>query len=252
MTAWPFLPDTPPIAIAHRGGIGTVGENTHEAFAQAVAAGYRFVETDVHLTRDGEVIAFHDADLGRLTGLPGRVSERDWADIARLTVRGGGQIPRLSDLLEAWPDLFINIDPKSDAVVAPLIALLRRHRALERVCVGSFSTTRLRAVRRALGAAVATSMGPGEVVRLRLAGLGLCGVPMDAVCVQVPERYHGLPVVDRRLLDCAHRAGLKVHVWTVNDRPAMERLLDLGVDGIMTDDLALLKSVMQARNLWPE
>lgn len=250
MTAWPFRPDTPVIPIAHRGGIGNAGENTLEAFAAAVATGYRFVETDVHLTRDGEIVAFHDADLARMTGRAGRIADLDWQDIAGMEVDGGGRIPRLDDLLETWPDLFINIDPKSDAVVDPLIALLRRRRAVGRVCIGSFSTARLRKVRAALGPELATSMGPHEIIRLRLASLGLGQVPAGVVCAQVPIRYYGVRVLDQRLISCAHEAGLKVHVWTINDRATMERLLDLGVDAIMTDDLALLKSVMQSRGLW--
>lgn len=249
MTAWPFQPDTPFIPIAHRGGIGEAGENTMQAFAAAMAAGYRYVETDVHLTRDGEIVAFHDSDLSRLTGHGARIGELDWPDIAGMEIAGGGNIPRLIDLLDAWPDLFVNIDPKSDAVVRPLIELLRRQGAVRRVCVGSFSSARLRTIRKALGPELATSMGPGEILRLRLASLGLGRVPGGVACVQVPVSYYGIRMVDARLIACAHEAGLKVHVWTVNDRPTMERLVDLGVDAIMTDDLALLKSVLRSRGL---
>jgi glycerophosphoryl diester phosphodiesterase len=251
MPAWPFLSDTPPLAIAHRGGIGRHGENTMEAFAEAVALGYRYVETDVHLSRDGEVVAFHDPDLRRLTGRDGRIADLDWPAIARLSVSGGGRIPRLADLLTAWPDLFVNIDPKSDAVVAPLIRLLRELGAIERVCVGSFSGARLRAMREAFGPALATSMGPLEVLRLRAASLGLGAAPRGPVGAQVPMRQFGLPVVDARLVRHAHEEGLKVHVWTVNDRETMTRLLDLGVDAIMTDDLPLLREVFEQRGLWP-
>ena len=251
MIAWPFLPDIPPIAIAHRGGCEGAGENTMEAFAAAVEAGYRYVETDVHLSRDGEVVAFHDPDMRRLTGRAGRIDELDWPEIAATEVSGGGRIPLLAELLTAWPELYVNIDPKSDAVVEPLTGLLRRLDALDRVCIGSFSTERLRRMRRTLGPALATSMGPTEILRLRCASLGLCPPPSGPVCAQVPIRQYGLPIVDARLLACAHAAGLKVHVWTINDRPTMERLLDLGVDGIMTDNLKMLKSVFQDRGIWP-
>ena len=251
MTPWPFRPQTPPIAIAHRGGNEGGAENTIEAFAAAVAAGYRYVETDVHLTADGEVVAFHDADLARLAGRDGRIAAMNWRELAGLRIRGGGRIPRLAEILTAWPELFLNIDPKSDAVVQPLIALLRHHDAVERVCVGSFSSARLRTLRHAFGSALATSMGPVEILRLRLASLGLAPAPVGAVCAQVPMRQYGLPVVDARFVACAHRLGLKVHVWTINDRPCMEHLLDLGVDGIMTDDLSLLKTVFRERGLWP-
>lgn len=252
MRAWPFQPDAPPVAIAHRGGIGRHGENTMEAFADAVSLGYRYVETDAHLSRDGQVVAFHDPDLHRMTGRRGRIAELDWPDIAALPVAGGGRIPLLSDLLGQWPELFVNIDPKSDEVVGPLIELLRQSGAAGRVCVGSFSGSRIKAMRAAFAGELATSMGPMEILRLRLASLGTCAAPEAPVAAQVPVRQYGIPIVDSRFIRCAHAAGLKVHVWTINDRRSMEWLLDLGVDGVMSDDLRLLREVFQERDLWPE
>jgi glycerophosphoryl diester phosphodiesterase len=221
------------------------------AFQDAVDLGYGYIETDVHATRDGVLVAFHDDRLDRLTDQRGRIAELDWAEVARARVHGREPIPRFDELLAAWPDLRINIDPKADAAVAPLITALRRPGLLARVCVGCFSGRRLAVVRAALGADLCTSMGPGEVLRLRLGSLGLAVGSFRALVAQVPLRHYGLPVVDRRFVDAAHLRGLKVHVWTINDEAEMRRLLDLGVDGIMSDETALLKSVFMERGYWP-
>ncbi|MDP6811961.1 MAG: glycerophosphodiester phosphodiesterase [Alphaproteobacteria bacterium] len=240
-----------PVAIAHRGSSGDHPENTMIAFADAVAQGYRYVETDVHATRDGVLVAFHDHRLDRVTDRAGAIAELDWGEVRQARVHGREPIPRFEEVAEAWPDLRLNIDPKADGAVAPLIAALGRPGVLDRVCVGSFASRRLRELRRALGPDLCTSMAPGEVARLRLASLGWPARSFAADCVQVPPRKYGLPVIDGRFVQAAHRRGLKVHVWTVNERAAMEWLLDLGVDGIMTDRTALLKSVFEARGLWP-
>ena len=252
MKPHPYLVADQPVAIAHRGSAAAHPENTMAAFQDAVDLGYGYIETDVHATRDGVLVAFHDDRLDRVTNQRGRIAELDWAVVARARVHGREPIPRFDELLAAWPDLRINIDPKADAAVAPLIADLAGPGLLARVCVGSFSGRRLAALRAALGAELCSSMGPGEVLRVRLASLGLPVGSFQAQAVQVPVRHYGLPVVDRRLVDCAHGLGLKVHVWTINDEAEMRRLLDLGVDGIMSDETVLLKRVFTERGLWPK
>ena len=252
MTAFAYLDAARPVAIAHRGSAAKYPENTMAAFQDAVDLGYRYVETDVHATRDGILVAFHDDRLDRVTDRKGRISELDWDQVAKARVHGTEAIPRFDELLAAWPDLRINIDPKANSAVAPLIEALARPGVLARVCVGSFSGRRIATMRAAMGLELCTSMGPGEVVRLRLSSLGLPMGPFSAAAAQVPIRHHGLPVVDRRFVTAAHARGLKVHVWTVNDRGTMERLLELGVDGIMSDETTLLKAVFTERGLWPE
>jgi glycerophosphoryl diester phosphodiesterase len=247
---WPFLDSLGPVAIAHRGSSAAHPENSMAAFADAVAQGYRYLETDAQATRDGVVVAFHDERLERVTDHAGAVAALDWSELRQARIGGREPIPLLEDLLGAWPEVRVNIDAKSDAVVEPLVAALKRTGAVGRVCIGAFSGRRLRRLRDTLGPGLCTSMGPLDVTRLRLSSLGLPPGRFAAACAQVPLRHRGLPVVDRRFVAAAHRLGLKVHVWTVNEAAEMQRLLDLGVDGIMTDETALLREVMQARGLW--
>lgn len=231
------------IPFAHRGGTGHAPENTLAAFRHAHGLGYRHLETDVHATADGVLVAFHDDDLSRTCGRPGRIGELRWSDVAAARVGGEHPIPLLSDLLEEFPDARFNIDAKSDASVEPLLATLHRHTSLDRVCIGSFSHRRLTAVRRRVR--VCTSASPIEVVRW-LAG----AAPSQPDCFQVPVRQGRIPVVTSRTLARAHRAGKPVHVWTIDDPVEMQRLLDLGVDGIMTDDPLALKQVVAANDRW--
>jgi glycerophosphoryl diester phosphodiesterase len=138
------------------------------------------------------------------------------------------------------------------AAVEPLVDALRRTGTVERVCVGSFADTRLRRIRAAAGPALATSLGPREVLSLRAESLRASRgrrVP-DVPCVQVPPRLGPVAIVDERFVAAAHRRGLQVHTWTINDRAEMIRLLDLGVDGIMTDRADLLRDVLLDRGQW--
>ena len=220
------------------------------AFAAAVALGYRYVETDVHTTADGVLVAFHDDHLDRVTDRTGRIADLPWAEVQRARLAGGDGVPLLEDLLGAWPDLRVNIDPKLDNAVAPLVDVLERTAAHDRVCIGAFSDRRLAAIRRFTGNRVCTSMGPRDVGRLRAASLGVPVGRFAAACAQVPVRQGRLTLVDRRFLEAAHGRGLQVHVWTIDDRTEMERLLDLGVDGLMTDRPDVLKDVLSARVQW--
>jgi glycerophosphoryl diester phosphodiesterase len=242
----PFLDAPLPLAIAHRGGSVDGIENTIASFARAVEAGYRYLETDARLTADGELVAFHDPDVDRVVGSSGRIGELTWRELSRLRVGGREPVPRLVEVLETFPDMRLLIDPKCDDAVEPLIALLRDQDALDRVCVGSFSDRRLRRVRAAFGDRVCTSMGPFEALRLLPDAL----VPSAAACVQLPVEYGPVAFAERSVIDVAHDRGLQVHVWTVNDRDTMQRLLDLGVDGIITDEIGLLRDVLRERGQW--
>ena len=243
-----FLDAASPIAFAHRGFAPDGAENTMSAFARAVELGYRYLETDVRVTSDGVAVAFHDAGLDRVTDMRGRVSSQPWSELRRARVRGRDGIPLLTDLLAAWPDVRINLDVKSDRGITPTVAAIRRCGALDRVCVGAFSSRRVRAVRQALGPRLCTSLGPREALTLPLSGRRAA---WTGRCAQVPERVGAATLVDRRYLAAARRLGVPVHVWTVNDAAAMTRLLDLGVDGIMTDRADVLRDVLVARGQWP-
>ena len=251
---WPFLDSPGVLAFAHRGAhgpdAGGVPENTMAAYEAAVRMGYRYVETDVHRTSDGVLVAFHDDRLDRVTDRSGKIAELPWSAVKEARLAGEQGVPLFEDLLGSWPDLRVNVDPKADAAVEPLAEVIERTGSLDRVGVGSFSGRRLSRLRSRLGPGLCTSLGPLDTVRLRIASFGVPVGPIVAACAQVPVRQSGVPVVDRRFVAAAHRRALQVHVWTIDDRDEMERLLDLGVDGLMTDRPALLKDVLAARGVW--
>lgn len=234
-----------PIPFAHRGGAGDWPENTMPAFEAAVALGYRYLETDVQATADGVLAAFHDDDLTRTCGRPGRISQLPWSEVRTARVGGAEPIPLLVDLLEAFPDARVNIDCKSDASVDPLVEVLRRTNSLGRVCLGTFSHHRMVRLRRLLGPGVCTSMSPPEVAQW-LAGR----LPAAPDAAQVPPSRGRITLVTRRTVRRAARGGVPVHVWTIDDPVEMHRLLDLGVAGIMTDRPAVLRDVLIHRGQW--
>jgi len=260
----PFLADPAPIAFAHRGGAGEAPENTLAAFEVARSLGYRYLETDIHLTRDGVLVAFHDDHLDRVTDRSGAIAQLGIAEVEAADAghafspdggrtfpfRGCGvRVPRLEEILARWPDARINIDPKSDSCVGPLAALLDRLGAWERVCIGSFSDGRLRRIRALGGARACTSMGPHAVALARLTTASALMRRLGADCIQVPISQRRVPIVTERFVAAAHRAGLPVHVWTINEETTVNELLDLGVDGIMSDRLRLLRDVFTRRGL---
>lgn len=248
----PYLDNSSPIAFAHRGGTSAAPENTLRAFDHAVNMGYRYIETDVHATSDGKLVAFHDNDLQRTCGKPWRITETDWSTLSTARIDGSDPIPLIEDLLSSWPDVRINIDCKSDEAMQPLIETIRRTKCIDRICVGSFSDKRLRHIRSELGSGLCTAMGPQEVARLVLGST--TGIPINpsqhALVAQVPVRQGPIPVVTQKSIARAHQLGLQVHVWTIDDPLEIARLLDLGVDGIMSDDTEALKDVFVARKLW--
>ena len=243
----PYLDSPGPLAFAHRGGNREAPENTAAAFHHAVSLGYRYLETDVHLTADGLLAAFHDPDLQRTCGVEAKISELTWSEIAALRVDEREPIPLMSELLERWPDRRFNIDCKSDDAVEALATLIDTTDAIDRVCLGAFSLRRLTRLRKLLGPRLLTSMSPAETASLRLFGRLAGDRPRAA---QVPPSQGPLTVVDERFVARAHRRGIPVHVWTINEADEMHRLLDMGVDGVMTDDVALLKQVFVERGLW--
>ncbi|SDJ86421.1 glycerophosphodiester phosphodiesterase [Streptomyces indicus] len=246
----PYL-DAAPLAFAHRGGAADGLENTEAAFRSAVDSGYRYLETDVHATADGKLVAFHDATLDRVTDTGGRIADLRWADVQKARVGGREPVPLFEDLLEAFPDARWNVDVKADPALEPLLNLIRRTATWDRICVGSFSEARVARAQRLAGPQLATSLGTSGVLALRLRSLGMpARLRRSAVAAQVPELQSGIRVVDHRFVRTAHALGLQVHVWTVNDRARMERLLDLGVDGIMTDHTGTLIEVLKERGAW--
>ncbi len=256
----PFLSQEHPLRFGHRGSNVLWPQNTMVAFQWAMDLGLRYLETDIHATRDRQVVAFHDDRLDRLTDGRGPVWEHDWEELRTLDAayhfapecgyprRGTGVgIPLLEEVLAAFPRCLLNLDLKQAGIEGLLAAELARLGAEERVLVGSFHDRRLNHFRRASGGRVATSAGPREVIAaLTAARLGR-PVVGAADAYQVPERSGPLRVVVDRFVEAAHRAGKQVHVWVVNDPADMHRLLGLGVDGIVTDRADLLLEVLAER-----
>lgn len=236
-----------PVAFAHRGGTDQAPENTVAAFEHAWSLGYRYLETDVHVSADGVLMAFHDIDLERTVGKPAAIRDLTARELASFEV-DGHPIPTMAELFERFPRAHFNIDAKSDESIEPLTNMVRERNLLDQVCLASFSQRRVNAMRSRLGPELMTNLGASAIAQLRLGGRTRRRGHQAA---QVPVRQGPVLVVEPRFLRAALRSGTAVHVWTVNDRDEMERLLDLGVDGIMTDETELLREVFAQRGLWP-
>ncbi|TWD84254.1 glycerophosphoryl diester phosphodiesterase [Kribbella amoyensis] len=248
---YPYLVHDGPIAMAHRGGAlhpDNLGyENSMHAFAHAVKLGYHYLETDLHATSDGVVVAFHDHRLDRVTDSTGVIADLPWSEVSKARINGHEPIPLLAEVLDAFPEVKLNLDIKADNGVLPAAEVIRAAGALDRVCVSSFSQARVRQIRRELGPRLATGLGQQEIARLRFTPFP---VNSAGACLQIPEVYGRLRVLTPGLLKRAHALGKQVHVWTVDDPADMHRLLDQGVDGLITDRTDLLRQVLQARNQW--
>lgn len=249
----PYLDWPGPIPFAHRGGTSEAPENTLPAFEHAVSLGFCYLETDVHLSADGVLMAFHDPDLNRTCGVDGTIAEMTADELADVRVDGRAPIPLMSELFVRFPDVRFNIDCKSDAAAGPLAALIRRHEAIDRVCIGAFSHARLTKLRALLGPELLSCTSPQEVALLRLVGrLVRHGrrVAQVPVSYATPGPLRPVTVVTDRFVRNAHRRDVPVHVWTIDEPDEMHRLLDLGVDGIMTDRPEILRDVLIDRDQW--
>lgn len=243
--------------MAHRGwhtDALTGLENTVRAFARAASEGYSYVETDARVTADGTVVLHHDPFLGRTTGANALISDLTLAEVQTLAVGGREPVPTLAEALAALPHTRFNVDLKVEAAVRPVLTDLEDADAWDRVCLASFSEPRLNRLRDLAGPRLFTGLGPRSVAALRARSvlpvpLPARGLPRGDV-VQVPPGTGLVRLVDRRLLAQAHRTGREVHVWTIDDRARMHQLLDLGVDGIVTDAPDVLREVLDRRGSW--
>ncbi len=248
-----------PVALAHRGGslyAPNLGlENTMTAFGNAVGLGYTHLETDVHVTRDGKLVAFHDSDLDRVSNAHGRIRELPWSEVSHAEVGDGGHVPLLTDVLDAWPDVNLNIDLKAPGTAEPLWRLIEERGLHDQVCVGSFSQRNISQFRRLSHGTVATAAAQIGTASARFGPGALTAVlrtPADVfqVPTSIPLRGRPVRVVTERLVETAHRYGKQVHVWTIDDADEMRRLLDLGVDGLVSDRIDVLKDVLVERGVW--
>lgn len=259
MARSPALRHEHPIAMAHRGSMLLWPENTMTAFQEAVDLGYRYLETDLQISRDGVLVTFHDDTLDRTTDGEGLVSDRTLEELKQLDAAHGfrvdGQypyraqgirIPTLEELVTAYPDRVFSLDLKSDGMEEALVDTIRRLDLWDRVIVGSFSDARLRRFRRLVNRPVCMSAGPAETVRFVTAAR--LHLPYRPRCdsFQVPVKQF-ITIVSSQTVRAAKSAGVPLIVWTINDRTEMAKLLDLGVDGIITDRPDLLLEVMAER-----
>jgi len=259
----PFLEWDGPIAMAHRGFSATPElqglENSLPAFAAAVDLGYTYLETDVRATSDGALLAFHDESLDRVTDGRGTLASLTAAQVAGVRIGGREPIPLLEDVLGAFPQARFNLDVKTERAIPGLDDALRRTKAYGRVLVTAFGRKRRRAALAAVGGREAgreatSASSPGTAAALagtllRLPFLVKAAL-RDVDAVQVPVRQKGFEIVSAAFVEAVHRAGAQVHVWTIDDAAQIEALLDLGVDGIITDRADVLKDVLVRRGSW--
>lgn len=248
-----------PIAMAHRGFSRAGLENSMTAFLAAANLGYRYLETDVHTTADGVLHLFHDDTLDRVSDGRGKLAELTAQDVAAARIGGVERIPLFDELVTELPQARLNLDVKDWQSVPSLAEAIERHGVHDRVLVTSFSDRRRRAVQKLLSRPVAGSAGVLGNGLFTLLGPVLPGAAFRPLmrwvlggvqALQVPVRFRGLTVVTTAFLRRAHSLGLVVHVWTINEPDEMRRLLNLGVDGIVTDRADLLKAVLVDRGQW--
>lgn len=254
MTSHPYFDTGGAVAaLAHRGFNLDGLENSMAAFKAAVDLGYQYVETDAHGTSDGVAVALHDASLDRTTDARGNVADLPWAQVRGAKIGGVEPVPLLEDLLGAWPELRVNVDVKAASGIEPIAAAIERTASHDRVCVASFSAARRRATVKLLSRPVATSAGTSEFASFlaRTSARAKAGRSLrDVDALQVPTSVGRIPTLRRRQVEAAHAAGAHVYVWTINDPAHMEALVDLGVDGLVSDRADLLKDVLIRMGKW--
>jgi len=238
------------LAFAHRGGNEFAPENSFRAFKSAVDIGYKYLETDVHLTKDGFLIAFHDDTLDRVTDKSGLIRDLTLSEVKKAKIAGTDEIPLLSELLNSFTDCFFNIDCKVDETVQPLINLINNKDFINRVCIGSFSQKRINFIRKSLGKDVKTSMGPAEVILSKFLSYTSLGYNFKSSYTSIPIRRYGINLLEERNIKYLKSNNQKVIAWTINDEDQMKMLINIGIDGIMTDNLTLLKKVLIEESLW--
>lgn len=248
----PFFDHGPPFALAHQGGGDEETENSMSSFANAAELGYRYLDIDLQVTNDGVLVAHHDDTLDRLTDLTGTVAERSWAELSEARLPNGEQLARFEDLLEAHPDARWNIEVKSEEATEPVVSMVRSRGIDRRVCLNAFSDKRMRKIRKAaagLDPAYSTPIIPTLWLKVT-SYLSFLPFRTSAQVTQAPVKDRGIPVLDERFVRRAHDVGLLTIVWTIDEADEMRRLLDIGVDGILTDAPTTLKSVLEERGTW--
>ena len=246
-----FIRSTKIVPIAHRGASLLASENSFESFRKAFDLGYRVIETDIHSSKDGTAYIFHDITLERLTGENLKISDLKDVDIDSLKINNSSIIPRLSNVFEEFPEGLFNLDAKTWKSTMPIVETIKNMGCRSRVCIGSFNDRRINAIIKELGLETCHSMGTSNVIKFYLgAQLGI-EQQFTSQCIQLPIKMFGISLTTRKVLSYARKLGIKIHFWTINNPVIMQQLLELNVDGIMTDDCVLLKEIMKEQNKWP-
>ena len=255
-----------PVSLAHRGASAYAPENTLEAYRLAVEAGVGGLELDVHMTRDGEIVVMHDDDVDRLTDGTGLVREKSLQELKSLDAgyrfsqdggntfpyRGAGlRVPKLEEVFQQFPDTPINLDIKEDQTGAKeaVLRTIAENDVEDRTFVASQKHRVIKGFRKLSGGSVSTSTSQFEVgvflalSRLRLERLLRPGY----AALQVPTSYRGVEIVTPRFVEAAHNLGVRVDVWTIDDPEEVHRLLDLGVDVVMTNRPGMLTDILDQR-----
>ena len=232
--------------LAHRGGSFESFENTIESFYYSQSLGCKFIETDVQISSDGIPYIFHDETLTRLLGKNDVFSNLDSSEIEDLRIFESHKIPRLDETLQTFPDMCFQIDVKTDEVAMPALEVIHKCRAEDRVCIASFNSSRLSKVNNKYPE-ICLSMGPNEVGKMLLSSFGLYKKTIMVDCLQVPMYYYGIKVVTKRFIDFIHSKGLKICVWTINDEKTFRKLIEMKVDGIITDKPKFLYEVLNSK-----
>ena len=253
MRLHPFLEFGAPIALAHRGGAREHPENTMAAFEAVIRSGYRYLDLDTQSTADGVLVIYRSNAIQASAGAKDEISALPYERIAQMRLGDSERIPRLTDILGTFPQAKFNLRLTTDAATQAFIAAARGGGVLERICVASNSLTRLETVREAFGDEVCTALAPSEIFRMSLGASGLPSGAIGGRCVQVPLTWPaglGLWHLDERFISTAHAASMPVLVGIVDDKADMIRLIELGVDGLMTDRPALLQAVLESNGMW--
>ena len=236
--------------IAHRGGSLENLENSLSAFQHAWSLGYRYMETDMQASSDGVVYIFHDDTLERVSNGKGLFCAHSSAQIDALRLNNGEPIPRLSDVLDALPEAIFNIDIKRADGTKPMAEFLASHDQAHRVIAASFSSARLKYLKRLVAHPILVTAVQNDIIKMKAASWGLPVGRPDVIAAQVPVSHYGIPIVTKSFVRTCKRLGIKLHVWTIDDEDQMRWLIDLGVDGIMTDKPTLLKKVCMEKGCW--
>jgi glycerophosphoryl diester phosphodiesterase len=241
-----------PLAIAHRGGAGLAQENSLAAFGLASALGLRYLETDIRLTCDGHLVCFHDDTLERVTSATGPVRSKSLRELRALRINGIEQIPSFDEALDAFPEQFFTVDLKDQGAIGPLVKSLRRKGVAERVCIAGAWDGWLGQVRREVPE-VTTALGWRSLTALlscARTGLRPPKALATAPFAHVPIKLGRVPIFVERLVAMSHDIGVRVVTWTVDEPLVIRRLLDAGVDAIITDRPDVLREVLVSRNQW--